>query len=165
MALKPDRSTLHDDISFFCNDTTAERGGIMCFSTAGSGAAMDQSNAVVTYVANASGAIPVGLLLNDVVNLDLTRQHPNWYKDEVQTGGKVTLGTKGWWVTDRVYPGQTPTMGQLAYVGHSGFIANSNIVSDAGDADGSTRVVGRFLSTKDEDGYAKVAVTLPNTNV
>ena len=31
-----------------------------------------------------------------------------------------------------------------------------------GDVDGSTRVVGRFLSGVDEDGYAKVSISLPN---
>jgi hypothetical protein len=50
----------------------------------------------------ASGAKPVGVLLNDVVNLDLTRQHINWHKDEVQQGGKVTLLQVGQVTTDSV---------------------------------------------------------------
>ena len=115
-----------------------------------------------------SGIVPVGLLLNDMVNLDLTRQHINWHKDEVQKGGKVTLLRKGWVVTDRVYPGETPAAGGLAYVSHSGLIATSNhctVTQDAGDVQGVSRVVGRFLSKKDEDGYVKVEISLPNVGV
>lgn len=90
MALKSDRSVLDTDISFFMNEA-ATRGGVASVSTGGSGAAMDQGEALVTYAALPSGAVPVGLLLNDMVNIDLTRQHLNQHKDEVQKGGKVTL--------------------------------------------------------------------------
>ena len=90
MALKPDRVELLTDISFFMN-TTATRGGVVSAVTAGSGVSMDDANAVVAYATNPSGAKPIGVLLNDVVNLDLTRQHINWHKDEIQKGGKVTV--------------------------------------------------------------------------
>jgi len=175
MALKADRHELQTDISYFMNEV-ATRGGIAILSTGGSGAAMDQSNALVTMAKvptttaamAISGIVPVGLLLNDMVNLDLTRQHINWHKDEVQKGGKVTLLRKGWVVTDRVYPGETPAAGGLAYVSHSGLIATSNhctVTQDAGDVQGVSRVVGRFLSKKDEDGYVKVEISLPNVGV
>jgi hypothetical protein len=163
MALKQDRSTLQTDISFFMNEV-AERGGVASLSTAGSGASMDNGSAVVTYAANPSGKVPMGLLVNDMVNLDLTRQHLNQHKDEVQKGGKVTLLNKGWVVTDAI-EGTAPNAGDLAYLGHSGNIAASDIASDDGDADGSSRVVGRFLSDIDQYGYAKVYIDLPNTNV
>ena len=160
MALKADRHELATDISFFM-DEVASRGGIACISTGGSGAALDQAGAKVSYVADASGAVPAGLLLNDMVNLDLTRQHINWHKDEVQKGGKVTLLTQGNVVTNMIYPGDTPTAGGLAYVAHSGYIAAANKDSTLGQAS----VVGRFISTKDEDGYVKVAINLPNNHI
>ena len=160
MALKADRHELATDISFFM-DETASRGGVATISTGGSGAALDQSGAKVSYTADASGAVPAGLLLNDMVNLDLTRQHINWHKDETQKGGKVTLLTKGWVVTNMIYPGQTPAIGGLAYVAHSGYIGASNV----DDTPGQGNVIGRFMSTKDEDGYCKVEVNLPNTNI
>tara|TARA_Y100001938_G_scaffold19577_1_gene24529 strand:- start:6543 stop:7049 length:507 start_codon:yes stop_codon:yes gene_type:complete len=160
MALKADRHELATDISFFM-DEVASRGGIACISTGGSGAALDQAGAKVSYVADASGAVPAGLLLNDMVNLDLTRQHINWHKDEVQKGGKVTLLTQGNVVTNMIYPGDTPTAGGLAYVAHSGYIAAAN----KDDTLGQSSVVGRFISTKDEDGYVKVAINLPNNNI
>ena len=160
MALKADRHELATDISFFM-DEVASRGGIACISTGGSGAALDQAGAKVSYLADASGNVPVGLLLNDMVNLDLTRQHINWHKDEVQKGGKVTLLTQGNAVTNMIYPGDTPAAGGLAYVAHSGYIAAAN----KDDTLGVGAVVGRFLSSKDEDGYVKVSITLPNTHI
>ena len=161
MALKSDRSTLQTDISFFMNET-ATRGGVVALSTAGSGASMDNGSALVTYAASASGKVPMGLLMNDMVNLDLTRQHLNQHKDEVQKGGKVTLVQKGWVVTSNL-EGTDPNGGELAYLAHSGNISTSELTNhDASDADGSSRVVGRFLSDVDEDGYAKVYIDLPN---
>lgn len=158
MALKQDRSTLETDISFFMNEV-ATRGGVAVLSTAGSGASMDNGAALVTYSANPSGKVPMGLLLNDMVNIDLTRQHLNQHKDEVQKGGKVTLLTKGWVVTDSLQG--TPAGGDLAYLGHSGKLASPTV---AGQIAGSTTIgaVGRFLSGVDQYGYAKVYVNLPN---
>ena len=91
MALKADRYELQTDISFFCNEATG-RGGIVCHdSTAGSGAAMDQGvNLVVTKSTIANTDTPLGILLNDVTDKDLTRTHLNQHKDEVAKGGKVT---------------------------------------------------------------------------
>ena len=162
MALKQDRSTLQTDISFFMNEA-ADRGGVVSLSTAGSGASMDNGAALVTYSADASGKVPMGLLLNDMVDIDLTRQHLNQHKDEVQKGGKVTLLTKGWAVTNAI-EGTAPNGGDLAYLGHSGNLAASDVASDDSDDDGSSRVVGRFLSDVDQNGYAKVYIDLPNTN-
>ena len=153
MALKSDRVESYTDISFFCNDTTAERGGVVVHSTgtSSSGVAMDDPNAVVTYAASASGRVPAGLLLNDVVNLDLTRQHINWYRDEVQTGGKVTLLRQGQVTTDMIVPGVVPAPGSGAYLGASGLLTT---VTTPGAK------VGTFLSAKDSDGYAKVDINL-----
>lgn len=152
MALKPDRIELLTDISFFMA-TTAERGGVVSAvtSTTGVGVSMDDANAVVAYAAVASGAKPVGVLLNDVVNLDLTRQHINWHKDEVQVGGKVTLLRNGQVTTNMLVAGITPSAGTDAYVGASGFIGTSST---------NAVKVGQFLSGKDTDGYAKVSVNL-----
>lgn len=154
MALKPDRYHVQSDISYFMNEV-AERGGVVVLSTAGSGAAMDDSSALVTYAADPSGSLPVGVLMNDIVNLDLTRQHINRHKDEVQKGGKVTLWSKGDVVTDMIYPGLTIAVNDPAYLGPSGLLTNV-----AGN-EHSQPIVGVFKSIKDEDGYAKVSINLP----
>ena len=156
MALKGDRYEGVTDISFFMN-ATATRGGIVCLSAGGSGAALDQGAALLTYHATASGQMPMGVLLNDVVNIDQTRQHINFHKNEVQKGGKVTVLKQGWVVTSNIYPGVSPAAGDIAYVSHSGNLTNTAAAAtvNAGQA------VGRFLSSKDEDGYCKVEVNLP----
>jgi hypothetical protein len=156
MALKGSRYEAMTDVSFFMNEA-ATRGGIATISTAGSGAALDQSAALVTYAAAPSGKVCVGLLLNDMVNLDQTKQHINWHKDEMQKGGKVTLLTDGWVVTNMIYPGSTPTAGAIAYLANSGYVT----ATKGGGGMVSSPPIGRFLSTKDEDGYAKLAVKLP----
>ena len=163
MALKTDRSTLQTDISFFAN-AAATRGGVVSLSTAGSGASMDNGTALVAYAAVASGNVPMGLLVNDMVDIDLTRQHLNQHKDEVQKGGKVTLLQKGWVVTNSL-EGTDPNGGDPAYLAHSGNISSSLIsTDDTGDIAGAHLIVGRFLSDVDEDGYAKVFIDLPNNN-
>lgn len=148
MALKPDRIELLTDVSFFMN-TTAERGGVASVVTGGTGVSMDNADAVVAYAAAVSGAKPVGVLLNDVVNLDLTRQHINWFKDEVQVGGKVTLLRQGQVTTNKVTG--SPAAGVDAYVGPSGLIGTSST---------NAVKIGQFLSAVDADGYAKLSVNL-----
>ena len=149
MALKPDRIELLTDISNFMN-TTAERGGVVSYASSGAGVSMDDANAVVEYAAVASGAKPAGVLLNDVVDLDLTRQHINWHKDEMQKGGKVTVLRVGQVTTDKV--SGSPGAGDSAYVGANGVISTT---AAAGAAK-----IGTFLSSKDTDGYAKVSVNI-----
>jgi hypothetical protein len=153
MGLKGDRQETSYDVSFFMNEV-AERGGVVTMSTAGSGSALDQAAALVTYAAAPSGKVAVGLLLADMVDIDQTKYHVNFHKNEVQKGGKVPLLTEGWVVTDMIYPGVTPTAGITAYLAHSGLLAITDVI-------GSNIKVGRFYSTKDEDGFAKVYVKLP----
>ena len=156
MALKADRNELDVDISFFMNET-AEKGMVVCLSTVGSGAAMDQSQALVAKTdAHATTTFPVGILLNDVVDLDLTRQHINWHKDEVQKGGKVAILKKGYVVTDQIEG--TPTAGALAFMDDAD---TGKFAVEASIDDTEYTAVGRFMSTKDEDGYCKVEVNLP----
>ena len=155
MALKADRNELDVDISFFMNET-AEKGQIVAVSTAGSGAAMDQAGALATVAAATGSVIPIGVLLNDVVDIDLTRQHINWHKDEVQKGGKVSILKKGYVVTDQIEG--TPTAGALAFMddADTGKFAVAASIDDT-----EYTAVGRFMSVKDEDGYCKVEVNLP----
>jgi hypothetical protein len=102
-------------------------------------------------MASPSGTKPAGLLLNDVVDLDLTRQHINWHRDEVQTGSKVTLLRQGQVTTNMVVSGVTPTIGQDAYYGVNGQLTNVSTNSVK---------VGRFLSVLDADGYIKVDINI-----
>lgn len=153
MALKADRIHVDSMVDFFM-DEVATRGGIVVASTVASGVAGDNAAALATYASSPSGKTPLGVLMCDVVNLDLTRQKENVYKEEVQKGGKVTIWSKCTVTTDRIYPGQTPANGSKAYLAPSGYLAAADVI-------GSNQVVGNWLSSKDQNGFAKVSVNLP----
>ena len=151
MALKPYREIYVDDISFFMN-VTAERGLIVVHDSSGSGEALDQSTA---YVAVPTGqapstTAPAGLLLNDVVDVDLTKYPINWHKDEMPKGSKVWLLRQGKVLTNKI--SGTPTAGNPAYYTSAGLLTPTD--------PGSGPKVGRFLSKKDSDGYAKVEINI-----
>jgi hypothetical protein len=151
MALKPDRIESYTDISYFMN-VVGERGGVVVHGTSGAGASTDDAGATVAYPTGVvSGTKPAGVLLNDVVNLDLTRQHLNYHRDEMQLGGKVTLLRQGQVTTNMVATGVTPAAGSDAYYDGNGLFTTTST--------GSTKV-GRFLSSKDSDGYVKVDVNI-----
>lgn len=161
MALQGDRQIVETDISFVLN-TPAQRGIIVCYGVAGSGAAFgDAGGAAVvpSGVTGASGLVPIGLLLNDFVNIDQTIQHRNFMKDQQVVGERCTLLRMGWVVTNMISgsPAPTPT-GRIAYCIASG------VLSPTVDANGgltATPKVGEFMSTLDQNGYAKVAIKLP----
>ena len=152
MALRPDRNEFLTDLSFFMNEV-AERGILVVQSTQGSGAAMDQSEAAVKIgsVDDKATDMPVGLLLCDVVNLDLTRQHINYDKDEVQKGSKVLLLRRGFVVTDQI--SGAITMGEPAHWMGGGQLCSAT-------ANSASVQVGRWLSKKDADGFAKVEINI-----
>lgn len=160
MALKPDRMITQDDISYFMNQP-AERGGLVCASgTPGSGHGMDDSNQVVSYFADPSGKMPIGVLTYDVVDIDTSRQILNPYKggSEVLAGDKVNILTIGWINTNRVVgTSATGAMPAVAYLGPTGFFTQS-------PSTGSI-AVGRFLTRKDADGFCKIAVNIPQASV
>lgn len=150
MALKSDRYELQTDISFFYNAAATTRGCLVGHGgTAGTGAAMDQG---VNLCAKSTSAAPLGILLNDVVDKDLTRTHLNQYKDEVQKCGKVTILRKGYVLTNNITNPSDCAAGETAYRCDdvAGNVASSGTVP-----------VGVFLSAQDADGYAKVEVDLP----
>ena len=160
MALKADRYEESTDISFF-SSVTGVRGMVVCLDAAAlagaSGAGMDQGENTCSPQAAAVTDVPVGIMLNDVVNKDLTRTHLNQFKDEVQLGGKVTVMTRGWVVTNNVTG--TPKAGDLAYASET--IGEVSTVAATAAGSGNL-ALGRFMSRKDADGYAKVYINLPN---
>lgn len=153
MALKGDRQVIADDISWFMNEA-ATRGGIVSVSTAGSGAGMDQAAQLATYKSSSSGAVPLGVLLNDMVDIDVTRQHVNHHKDEVIKGNKVTVLMIGQVTTNSILSGITISAGDKAYLSSSGSLTNVN------HGVAATPLVGKFLTKKDENGFARVWVNI-----
>jgi hypothetical protein len=101
-------------------------------------------------------------LLDDVVNIDQTRQHINYYRSEVQKGGKVAILTRGWVVTNMFVGSVSITNGnEYLYMGGSGLL-DTGKVADTVAGSPTQNSVGRLLSKLDQDGYAKVLISLPN---
>ena len=149
MALKSDRYELQTDISFF----TMKPPQLVAAQLV-----MEQQLVLVLLwirvllFAKDKTAVPLGILLNDVVDKDLTRTHLNQHKDEVQKGGKVTILRKGYVVTNNVTNVADVDAGEVAYRCDD---VDGNVASSG------TVAVGRFLSAKDADNYVKVEVNLP----
>lgn len=151
MALKPDRieDPFHHDINFYM-DEAAERGGVVVLQSAGSGGYPADPNSVATYAASPAGRFALGLLLCDVVSIDQSRQHLNWYREQVPIGYKVILARKGLFNTNMIVPGVNPVGGEPAYLGASGLLTTST----------GGPLVGQFRGAKDEDGFASVYINI-----
>ncbi len=158
MALKPDREYNETtDITNFWTTVAAEKGGCAGVVTQGSGAAMgqnitDEAN-VVGYIADPSGAIAKGILIQTVAAaLSDTRDFVNFENGEIRPSDKCTLVTKGFVVTDMIPDGITPVAGDAAYLAASGFVSSTQ-------ATGAPQI-GRFETTKDAAGFARVTVEI-----
>lgn len=171
MALKPDRRVDYDTIAYFMN-ATAERGVIVIHDTSVSGlGGLDDANALVA-LPSTSGGVPVGMLMNDMVNVDLTRYRLNEHQDEVQQNSKVTLLKRGMVKTNKIVAGLNPVQGSGAYFTTSGeltmftdaLVNPRTVINGTGVATPSTVAgarVGTFDSSKDADGYVRVEINLP----
>lgn len=158
MALKPDREYNEvTDITNFWTTVAAEKGGCAGVVTQGSGAAIgvniaDEAN-VVGYIANPSGAIAKGILLQTVnTALSATRDFINFENQEIRPSDKCTLVKKGFVVTDMIPVGITPSAGDAAYLAASGMISSTQA--------GGAPQIGRFETTKDANGFARVSIDI-----
>lgn len=159
MALRPDRNILEESITYFMFET-AERGGAVV-STSGTGgwpngAAMDSADRRAAYAVNPSGRAVLGILANDVVNIDQSRQQLNPYAFETQVGDKVTIYKKGWVVTNAIMTGQASGIAvpAPAYVGVNGNLCSSAAYNTAS----GFPLIGRFLTNIDANGFAVVDI-------
>jgi hypothetical protein len=131
MSLRPERQTQQVNIDYQC-PWTQERGGILSWVQA-SGIYFAE------YAFNPSGVHSIGIQLNDVENVNMTRQPFQQYIRNIDIPmARVGVATQGDFLTDWVYPVGTINPGDLAYAGPSGMITNS--ASFGGE------VVGKFLS-------------------
>lgn len=153
-----DRNILETDTTNICNSVVPQKGACATYLTAGSGSAINDVNqGFVALPSNPSGLTPAGIFLSTFVNIDQTRQHRNFHKDEQVVGEKAPLMTKGWLVTDQVLG--TPTVGQTAYISATSGFLTPTVSATGGIA--ATPKVGMFKSVADENGFVKVEVQLP----
>lgn len=166
MSLKPDRDY---DCAFspgyFWSATgqaPAEAGGLAGVVSAGSGVALDDPGSsgtgpgqggvnTVDYVADPSGVQAVGALLHSIEAKptdDLARR--NYHNGSQWPSDPVSLMRRGWLVTDMITG--SPVAGADAYLGASGYFSTTQ-------ASGAP-TVGRFETTADADGFAKVFLAI-----
>ena len=156
MSIKMDRDIYVDRIDCYINET-GDKGQICVLSTAGSGVALDNTSQLVTIAAAPSGKVVAGVLMQEVVDIDSTREFLNTQKDQVDKGGKVNLAKKGWIVTDNVEG--NITAGEKAYVGESGQFANETAMLTIG-AISDFQEIGRFDTSKDENDYVRITLEI-----
>ena len=155
MALAADWYIQEDDVLGTC-EVVAEAGMGLVVDTVGSGSAMGDTGGQYTMIANPSGKVFVGVLLNDVVNVDLTKFHLNYQKRETNIGDPCWVMRKGWIVTDQVTG--SPTKGDTAYLTTSG-VFTPTVSSTGGTV--ATPKAGKFEGAVDENGFAKISFNLP----
>lgn len=158
MAIKADRRIVDTEIRFYCNQL-AVKGQVMSLNTSTyvpSGVAMDSTYSSVGTPSSSSGAKPVGLIFEDVVNLDLTRFPINWHRDQANSGDKVCLLTKGWVTTDQVQG--TVNAGDWAVLSSSGLVGSATRGAPGNDV--ANPRVGKWVTGKDQNGFATLYIDL-----
>lgn len=146
MALGPNRQVFQTTIKYAVNEVAA-RGGILCASTTAGEA---------TYLASATGAAvyPIGILLDDVEDMNFDR-HPEYLQREVvDVGSVVGIANKGEFETDQVVG--TPTQGQPAYLHPNGQVGAAQLT----DGIYTAPRVGTFRSGPNANGFVSLLVDL-----
>ena len=147
MALGPNRQVFQTTIRYAVNEAAA-RGGIMCASATTAGAA--------TYLTVPTGTNvrPLGILLDDVEDLNYDR-HPEYLqRNVIDIGGGVGIANKGEFQTDLVVG--TPAQGQPAYLHPSGYVGATQLTDGLNPAPR----VGVFRTALDANGFATILVDL-----
>lgn len=144
MSLKPIRETQQVNVDFF-TPWTQERGGCLVIGSA-------SGMYFAEYAFNPSGKKPLGIQLNDVEWMNLSRQFYRTYRGiGIMTDvpcSTLGIGTEGDFETDWIYLIGTVFNGDTAYIGPSGTFTNSS--SFGGE------IVGQFLGSLKVDPHVVV---------
>lgn len=139
-----DQALNRTNLRFFCDDVVA-KGSVVELADMHPG--VSGETFPVVRPGYHSGQ-PMGVILNDVVNKDLTRCHLNWNSGEVQVGGKVSICQEGW-LTIGSFDNHVKA-GSIIYYDKEGLPTTR----DTG------RSIGRAMSSSDADGFVQVRVQL-----
>lgn len=150
MALAPSRQVFQTNSKYALNEV-AERGLICCIQTSVTAAGEVTAAAVATGV----GVQPVGILLDDVEDLNYDRHGEYRQRNVVDVGSVVGLAAKGDFETDRL-SGPAPLAGQDAYLGAGGTLTSVQ----ATDGITSAPRLGYFQSGVNANGFAAVHLDL-----
>lgn len=141
MSLRPFREELEVNVDFIC-PWTQERGGVLSIGSA-------SGITIAEYATNASGALPLGLQLNDIEHVNFAREyHPQRIRNTDIPCGTVGVAMEGLYETDWLHIVGSIQSGDPAYVGPSGTVTNSASF-------GGIRL-GRFMSSLKADPHTVV---------
>lgn len=152
MALLPDREVRSWDVTKTMT-TVCEPGQFVCHVAVGSGASIGDTGGTVGVVALISSLSRfAGVTELYHVNLDTTHYDLNRLKGEQLINKAGSLIREGFVVTNMI--SGTPKLGDHAFLANNGLVTNSAV--------GGSEQVGKFESTLDENGYAKVRFSTNN---
>ena len=147
MALAPSRQIFQDNIKYALNEVT-ERGKLVCI------VAGTTADGEVTALAVPTGTAVqvVGMLLDDVEDMNYDRHGEFRQRSVVDVGSQVGIAVKADLETDQI-TGTTPVAGNDAYLAVSGLISADQ--ADDGLGNLAPRV-GWFQSGLNANGFAAV---------
>lgn len=156
MGLRPHREVMATTNQFVGN-AAMERGGVVSVA----------SGQIGSYATEASGAIPIGVLLNDIEDINYFKERENLNLSRHDIGSVLAIVTRGEVETDFLDPAATGTInaGDIAYLSSSGWITN---IRQPSDVDVNVTVSPRVgvFTTGDHDvrgvglGWARVRIDI-----
>lgn len=162
MALKESRQTFHTDVSNTVSGV-AERGGILSYVPGVNGLA---AYADATAVSGTNVVKAIGLLLDDVEDINYFKQPEYRQRNVVPKGSVVGIATQGEFWTDFVEqtgPGNisvgTYAPGDVLYLADNGNVSRNNGTFNNG-ATAKRVTVGKALSALGSDSFLKVRIDL-----
>lgn len=162
--LNPDRNPVLESIAYFML-STGDCGRIAFQYPVASGSqalgnGLDSTNNKIEYVnsISVSGRKAVGMVLQNVVNIDFSRQELNRYSSDRQVNSKVLVGVIGEYSTNCWGAGQLSTGVQLPAIVYAG--PSGCLYTDAAHATSGYPAVGKALTGKDANGFAMVRIDI-----
>jgi len=122
MALRPFRQVMATNNDFVSSTSAMERGGVVSVASGNLG----------SYATEASGAVPLGILLNDIEDLNYFTGREPLFRSAHDIGSVLAIAAEGEVETDMLDPAITGTIsaGDPAYLSCSGWITTRPQYSD-----------------------------------
>ena len=137
------------EVSYFLNEV-AERGIIVIYPDEEVLPPGLDTNLNTATVPTGTSGVPIGILMEDVKDKDLTDCPLKASRRETNVGYKVEIIRRGWFLTNMVNSGDTPSPGDPAHFMAGGLFTTST----------TSARVGTFESALGPDGYVRVRVNL-----
>jgi hypothetical protein len=146
MGLKESRQVYATNIDFAASGAM-ERGGIACTIPWADG---------LVYYPTGSGQVPVGILLEDIEDLNPMTTPQYLQRNVSPLGSMVGIATEGEFWTDMIDTTPTYKTGEKLYLIGSGKLTNYT----PGDAAVDRWVIGICLEGKDSNNYIKIRLNM-----